>query len=143
MADPVDHPPHYNAHPSGVECIDVIESLGFLVGNAIKYLWRYQLKHGLQDLQKARWYVERELDRRERDSRSVGRHTQRSDAAFEKWYQYESEIDPSSLKPDVVAIFWLFRSVELMEHARDVIRTALVSINDLISEEVRDRAGNA
>ena len=36
----VDHPPHYNAHPSGVECITVIEWMSLNVGNAVKYLWR-------------------------------------------------------------------------------------------------------
>ena len=37
----VNHPKHYNSHPSGVECIDVVEVLSFNVGNAIKYLWRH------------------------------------------------------------------------------------------------------
>ena len=37
MSDPVNHPKHYNAHPSGVECVDVAEHYGFNVGNAIKY----------------------------------------------------------------------------------------------------------
>ncbi len=67
MAESVDHPPHYNAHPSGVECIDIVEPLGFNVGNAIKYLWRAGLKEGadeLQDLRKAAWYVNREIQRR-------------------------------------------------------------------------------
>lgn len=40
----VDHPAHYNSHPSGIECIDVVENMGFNVGNAVKYLWRADLK---------------------------------------------------------------------------------------------------
>ncbi len=40
MSDAVDHPPHYTAHPSGVECIDVAEHMNFNRGNALKYLWR-------------------------------------------------------------------------------------------------------
>lgn len=62
----VDHPSHYNAHPAGIECIDVVEEMGFNVGNAIKYLWRAGLKPGVdatEDLQKAGWYVQREIDR--------------------------------------------------------------------------------
>lgn len=61
MSDAV-NPSHYRAHPSGVECIDVAEKLGFNLGNAIKYLWRAGLKENaptLQDFKKARWYLER------------------------------------------------------------------------------------
>lgn len=65
MTEAVDHPPHYNAHPSGVECIDVVEHMGFNLGNAIKYIWRADEKgRALEDLQKARWYLDRELARR-------------------------------------------------------------------------------
>lgn len=62
----VNHPAHYNAHPSGIECIDVVEHMGFNVGNAVKYLWRADLKgNALEDLEKARWYVQREIDKRQ------------------------------------------------------------------------------
>lgn len=64
----VDHPAHYNASPSGVECIDVVEHLPFNVGNAMKYLWRCDHKNGLEDLRKAAWYVAREIERREKDN---------------------------------------------------------------------------
>ncbi len=61
----VDHPRHYNAHPSGIECIDVVEHMNFCIGNAIKYLWRADLKgDALEDLKKACWYIEREIERR-------------------------------------------------------------------------------
>lgn len=67
MGDAVNHPDHYNAHPAGIECIDVVEHLPFNVGNAIKYLWRAGLKGDeLEDLRKAAWYVQREIERRER-----------------------------------------------------------------------------
>lgn len=59
----VNHPPHYNKHPSGVECIDIIEWLPFNLGNAVKYVWRAGEKgNEIQDLEKARWYLEREID---------------------------------------------------------------------------------
>lgn len=64
MADSIDHPPHYNASPSGVECIDVVEHMTFNIGNAVKYLWRAGLKGDLrEDLKKARWYIDRELQK--------------------------------------------------------------------------------
>lgn len=63
--DPVNHPSHYTSHPSGVECIQITEHMSFNVGNAVKYLWRADLKHGdpIEDLQKAAWYVAREIER--------------------------------------------------------------------------------
>jgi hypothetical protein len=64
MNDPVNHPKHYTAHPSGVECIEVTEHMNFCVGNAIKYLWRAGLKgEQIEDLRKARWYIDREIAR--------------------------------------------------------------------------------
>jgi len=63
MADTVNHPKHYNSHPSGVECITVVEHMTFNIGNAIKYLWRADHKNGIEDLKKAAWYVQREIER--------------------------------------------------------------------------------
>lgn len=63
--DPVNHPPHYTSHPSGIEGIKVTEHMGFCIGNAIKYLWRADLKHdAVEDMRKAIWYIEREIERR-------------------------------------------------------------------------------
>jgi len=63
--DTVDHPPHYTAHPSGIECITITEHMNFCIGNAVKYLWRADLKNGVEDLRKAVWYIQREISRRE------------------------------------------------------------------------------
>jgi len=68
VSENVNHPKHYNAHPSGVECIVVVEHMTFNVGNAIKYLWRAGLKGSaplVEDLKKARWYLDREIQRLE------------------------------------------------------------------------------
>lgn len=68
MADLINHPPHYTAHPSGVECITITEHMTFNVGNAVKYLWRAGEKGThLDDLRKAAWYVAREITRLEKD----------------------------------------------------------------------------
>ena len=62
----VDHPKHYNTHPSGVECIQVVEHMGFNLGNAVKYIWRAGEKGAaIEDLKKAEWYIRREINRRE------------------------------------------------------------------------------
>ena len=60
----VNHPPHYLKHPSGVECIQITEHMTFNLGNAIKYIWRADHKNdALEDLKKARWYIDREIQR--------------------------------------------------------------------------------
>ena len=63
----VDHPDHYNSHPSGVECIQITEHMSFCLGNAIKYIWRADHKNNaMEDLKKAAWYINREIERREK-----------------------------------------------------------------------------
>jgi hypothetical protein len=64
----VDHPDHYRKD-TGYEAIDVIEAwgLGFSLGNAVKYICRAGLKQdALEDLEKARWYLDHEIERRRR-----------------------------------------------------------------------------
>lgn len=65
--DPVNHSEHYMRHPSGIECIEIAEGFGFNIGNVIKYCWRADFKsNDLEDLEKARWYLSREISRRKR-----------------------------------------------------------------------------
>lgn len=63
MSDNVNHPPHY-AMSNGAEVIDITENLNFNRGNAVKYIARAGRKaysEELEDLAKARWYIEREI----------------------------------------------------------------------------------
>lgn len=63
-AEQVQHPAHYQQHPSGVECWSLVEQLTFNTGNAIKYLWRQGLKGAASvDLRKATEYLRREAAR--------------------------------------------------------------------------------
>lgn len=65
--DNVNHPKHYIKHPSGVECIQITRHMSFNLGNAIKYIWRSDLKgKDIEDLKKALWYIKDEIDRREK-----------------------------------------------------------------------------
>ena len=65
MSENVNHPSHYTQ--GGIECIDAIKAavIGLVgveavcTGNIIKYLWRWKFKNGLEDLKKARWYLDR------------------------------------------------------------------------------------
>lgn len=70
MTETVEHPPHYKSHPSGVECIQVTEHMSFNLGNAVKYIWRCDLKRdAIEDLRKAAWYINREIERRQNAAR--------------------------------------------------------------------------
>lgn len=71
--DAVNHPSHYTQ--GKVECIDTIESAcinkqgieAVCVANVIKYLWRYESKNGVEDVKKARWYLERLIEELEKN----------------------------------------------------------------------------
>jgi hypothetical protein len=66
MSDPVNSPSHYTSHPSGVEAIEITRWMSYNLGNVIKYVWRADLKgNSLQDLQKARFYIDDEIKRLE------------------------------------------------------------------------------
>jgi len=68
-SEAVNHPKHYNTHPSGVECIQITEHMSFNLGNVIKYLWRYEGKNGVEDLNKAMWYLKREIERLSKETK--------------------------------------------------------------------------
>lgn len=66
MKDMVKHPKHYTSHPSGIECIEITKHMGFCLGNAMKYVWRADLKNDtVEDLHKAIQYIKFELEKRE------------------------------------------------------------------------------
>ena len=67
VPDMVNHPQHYTQ--GGIECIDALKAAtvgkrgieAVCVANVIKYLWRYEEKNGIEDIRKAKWYIERLL----------------------------------------------------------------------------------
>ena len=67
-SDHINHPMHYGGDTT-YEAIKVIEAwkLGFCLGNTVKYIRRYKLKGGLDDLKKARWYLDREITKLEEE----------------------------------------------------------------------------
>lgn len=68
MNDMVNHPAHYTA--GGIECIDALKAAtvglegiqAVCTANAIKYLWRWKFKNGIEDLKKAIWYINRLIE---------------------------------------------------------------------------------
>lgn len=71
MSDMVNHPQHYTS--GKVECIDALEAAtihltgieAVYTANAIKYMWRWKQKNGVEDLKKAQWYINRLIDKQE------------------------------------------------------------------------------
>ena len=69
--DNIEHPKHYTSHPSGIECIQITRHMGFNLGNAIKYIWRADLKNdALEDLEKAIWYLIDEIKKRKSEAQN-------------------------------------------------------------------------
>ena len=68
----VNHPPHYTSHESGIEPIEITQHMGFLLGNVIKYILRCDYKGSrLQDLEKAAWYLNREIELEKKRNRDM------------------------------------------------------------------------
>ena len=76
VPDMVNHPQHYTQ--GGIECIDALKAAtvgkrgieAVCVANVIKYLWRYEEKNGIEDVHKAKWYIERLLKELEESQQS-------------------------------------------------------------------------
>ena len=78
--DNVNSPSHYTQ--AGIECIDAITAAvsgksgieAVCVANVIKYLWRYELKNGLEDVKKAQWYLNRLVSKMEKQAQAQEHH---------------------------------------------------------------------
>lgn len=69
--DPVNHPQYYTSHPAGIECLDVIEEMNHVnLAQVVRYVWRADSTNPkdnpMQDLEKAQFYINREIVRREK-----------------------------------------------------------------------------
>ena len=81
MKNNVNHPSHYNSHPSGIECIEITRHYPFNVGSANKYLWRAGLKKDaslndkekeIEDLEKAIWFINDRINQLKNENISKG-----------------------------------------------------------------------
>lgn len=90
--DMVNHPPHYNQHPSGIECIEIVRELPHCLGSATKYVWRYEDKSDpIEDLDKALWYLNDVLGH---DSAGVPPTTPKFQDRINKVIRVERKINP-------------------------------------------------
>ena len=74
MKNEIDHPDHYGGEANPYEAIKIIEAwnMGFHLGNVLKYILRANNKGGLQDLLKARWYLDRQIKKLDHTRKSDG-----------------------------------------------------------------------
>lgn len=126
--DHIDHPAHYNSHPSGVEAIELTEVLGFNLGNALKYIIRHEHKGAaLDDLRKARWYVRREADRDPPQPRHVSDVVERENS-----FSLFVEAEPS---PFVKNVAWLIWNAAQYQSPQ----TILVAAEEMLCQEIARR----
>ena len=79
MKDNVNQPKHYTSHKSGVECLTITKHMDFCLGNAVKYIWRADLKgDAIEDLKKAQFYLNTAIELKAEDENSGKPITQRS-----------------------------------------------------------------
>jgi len=72
----MERPTHYKEHPAGIEVIEITEHMNFCLGNALKYILRAEHKEAtIQDLEKAQWYLNREIERRKKELQKGGEFT--------------------------------------------------------------------
>ena len=98
MIDNVNHPSHYIQ--GGIECIDALKAAtvgktgieAICVANAIKYLWRFEKKNGLEDVKKAQFYINRLIQELEtKQTESLNAQILEAKA---KEYMYNHPVDP-------------------------------------------------
>lgn len=124
--DAVNHPKHYNVHPSGIECIDIIENLSFCLGNAVKYLWRAGEKGpALEDLKKALWYVQREREAHP-ESRMV--------VTYPKHFVLVGQVFQAEVDRDLARIVYLLSTADWSPDRSTNLMTAAHALEDLIDK---------
>lgn len=125
--DMVNHPTHYMSNLSGVECINITEHYNFNLGNALKYLFRHEKKNGLEDLKKAVWYVNREMERVLLGGKSFVPDS-KADESLWLWLEYEPESD---IKTSFKLIAYHVDSPWLVQHLARAV--------SLIEKEIKKR----
>lgn len=125
MNDKVNNPSHYTSHQSGVECIELTEHLNFNRGNALKYVWRHELKNaGKEDLQKAAWYIKREIERESSlEPSEQAKPSKAYELAYDRLYDFYLIHDDFG--------FFKFMNDVLFGHESD-LNDAIQYINNLI-----------
>lgn len=137
----INHPYHYTAHPSGVECIQITEHMNFNLGNAVKYIWRAGLKSPTAntDLEKAIWYVRRELNRLANLEPVVAKEAVQNLNKTPPLVNLENidEYDVGAIEIRIAGI-----NAALSANPSEHYRSNLVAERDILKRELQRRADN-
>lgn len=124
----VEHPAHYNLHPSNVEAIEVIEYLTGNMFNTVKYVWRADHKGKvIEDIQKSLWYIKRELGRHITELPTIPQYV------FDKTNAYVAA-EPDKLRASIV-----FMSVEAhreLSTYKENLRRTVFLLEQLLEREL-------
>jgi hypothetical protein len=137
--DVVQRPKHYNEHVSGVECIDIAELMTFNAGNAFKYVYRRGSKgNEKQDLEKARWYAVREIQRLDRLLANVPIYILRkyqSNFAFTEGDVQKAQLIANTEPDDIVQAIYdsLFERMPVDVYKAE-LQTVVTNLNLLVAE---------
>ena len=87
MEDNINHPKHYELDK--IECIDAMEMtqgrgavMSFCLCNAFKYLWRHNRKNGLEDIKKAKWYLDKYIELAEKSKAEINEKFGRKNGGY-------------------------------------------------------------
>ena len=107
--DNINHPSHYET--AGVECIEAMELTqgreavkNFCLCNAYKYLWRHKNKNGLEDIKKARWYLDRYITMQEGVIADTVDELREKGGKPDWCPMVEAEIDKTELVKDWISV---------------------------------------
>jgi len=122
MTEKVNHPEHYNSHPSGVEAIDIVQYMGFCLGNAFKYVYRYQHKNGTEDLKKAIWYL------RHQQTVILKQHIAATHTATSDYHRILS----AETNKDIVRVLEIIWDVSFLDHNKKELEEAAKILENFI-----------
>jgi hypothetical protein len=124
MTEKVNHPKHYNNHPSGVEAIDVIQYMNFCLGNAFKYVYRYKDKNGIEDLKKAVWYLEKQKTAMLKAHLAIT-HTGTND--FYRILHHEPDTDIANVLEIIYSVSFHDKPFKLLDEAVEILKKKLTN----------------
>jgi len=132
----VDHPKHYNNHPSGLECIQFKRHLPSSLSDAFKYIWRYSLKGGIEDLQKSIWYINDDKNNRmHRPPNSI------QPELISQLLKYEPNVIVASIFETIFTLSWACDSYSctydnLVDRVELLITATTTDKTDLLIKEI-------
>lgn len=131
MTNTIDHPAHYNSHPSGIEAIEVCRWLSFNLGNAFKYVVRRDLKGDrAENLGKALWYCRDETLRWDQHNHAMGGPPVWMYPIIRERAQRMADVETD---PDIARLLVCISTAAHARDGRDRLREAIVLLERMVA----------